>query len=77
MMARASRRVTCNNAAHAATGGRRAAIREGPSTIQAQEPGARTDALVNLRAAAAHFDPEKLFEGDDEGPEHSGNFESS
>ena len=26
--------------------------------------GARTDALMALQAAAAHFDPDKLFEGD-------------
>ena len=30
------------------------------------QPGARTDALMALQAAAAHLDPDRLFEGDDE-----------
>ena len=69
MMANASNRVFCNNAAHADLVS--AALRylkaiEDP----ALGPGARTDALMSLQAAAAHFDPDKLFEGDDDGPEH-------
>ena len=32
-------------------------------------PGTRADAQMSLQAAAAHLDPDKLFEGDD-GPEH-------
>ena len=43
MMANASQRVFCNNAAHA---------------------GLVDAALMALQAAAAHFDPDKLFEGE-------------
>ena len=67
MMARASQRVFCNNAAHADLV---AAALSYIKTIDdpALQPGARTDALVALQAAAAHFDPDKLFE-DEQGPE--------
>ena len=69
MMANAAQRVFCNNAAHA--GLVSATLRylkaiDGP----ALGPGARTDALMALQDAAAHFDPDRLFEGDDDGPEH-------
>ena len=67
MMARASRRVFCNNAAHADLVD--AALRYLKAIDDpALGPGARADALMDLQAAAAHFDPDKLFEGDD-GPE--------
>ena len=68
MMANASQRVFCNNASHGALVD--AALRY-LKTIDdpALGPGARTDALMALQAAAAHLDPDKLFEGDD-GPEH-------
>ena len=63
MMARASQRVFCSNAAHADVV--RAALRyvkviDDP----ALGPGARTDALMELQAAVAPFDPDNLFEGD-------------
>ena len=65
---RESERVFCNNAAHAEL--LDAALRylkaiEDP----ALGPGARANARMNLQAAAAHLDPDKLFE-DDDGPEH-------
>ena len=59
MMANASQRVFCNNAAL-----RYLKDIDDP----ALGPGARTDALMALQAAAAHLDPDKLFE-DDDGPE--------
>ena len=67
-MLRESERVFCNNAAHAEL--LDAALRylkaiEDP----ALGPGARADAQMSLQAAAAHLDPDKLFE-DDDGPEH-------
>ena len=67
MMARASQWVFCNNAAHADLV---AAALTYIKTIDdpALQSGARTDALVALQAAAAHFDPDKLFE-DEQGPE--------
>ena len=63
MMAGASQRVFCSNAAHADVV--RAALRyvkviDDP----ALGPGARTDALMELQAAVAPFDPDNLFEGD-------------
>ena len=65
MTANASKRVFCNNAAHAglvdAALGYLKAIDD-----PALGPGARTDALMALQAAAAHLDPDRLFEGDDE-----------
>ena len=65
MMANASQRVFCNNAAHAAL------VDAALGYLKAIDdpalgPGTRTDALMDLQAAAAHFDPDKLF--DDEGP---------
>ena len=70
MMARASQRVFCNNAAHAALVS--AALRYLKAIDDpALGPGARTDALMALQAAAAHFDPDKLFE-DADGPEPQG-----
>ncbi len=63
MMARASERVFCSNAAHAEVVD--AALRYLKAIDDpALGPGARTDALMALQAAAAHFDPDKLFEGD-------------
>ena len=68
MMANASQRVFCNNAAHADLVS--AALRYLKAIDDpALGPGARADALMALQAAAAHFDPDKLFEGDDDGPE--------
>ena len=68
MMANASRRVFCNNAAHA--GLVDAALRYLKAIDDpALGPGARADALMALQAEAARFDPGKLFEGDDDGPE--------
>ena len=67
MMARASQRVFCNNAAHADLVS--AALRYLKAIDDpALQPGARTDALMALQAAAAHFDPDKLFDDDEEGP---------
>ena len=67
MMARASQRVFCNNAAHADLVD--ASLRYLKAIDDpALGPGARADALMDLQVAAAHFDPDKLFEGDD-GPE--------
>ena len=67
MMARASERVFCNNAAHADLVD--AALRYLKAIDDpALGPGARTDALMSLQAAAAHFDPDKLFDDDEEGP---------
>ena len=63
MMARASERVFCSNAAHAEVVD--AALRYLKAIDDlALGPGARTDVLMALQAAAAHFDPDKLFEGD-------------
>ena len=70
MMANASKRVFCNNAAHA--GLVDATLRYLKDIDDpAMGPGARADALMALQAPAAHFDPDKLFEGDD-GPEPPG-----
>ena len=74
MMANASQRVFCNNDAHSELV--RAALHylrviDDP----ALDPGARTDALVELQGAAAPFDPDRLFD-DDEEP-GSGGFEFS
>ena len=67
MMANASQRVFCNNAAHADLVD--AALRYLKAIDDpALGPGARTDALMALQCAAAHFDPDKLFE-DEHGPE--------
>ena len=67
MIANASQRVFCNNAAHAALVS--GALRYLKAIDDpALGPGARADALMALQAAAAHLDPDKLFEGDD-GPE--------
>ena len=64
MMARGSQRVFCNNAAHVELVD--AALRYLKAIDDpALGPGARTDALMDLQAAAASFDPDKLFEGDD------------
>ena len=65
MMANASQRVFCNNAAHAAL------VDAALGYLKAIDdpalgPGARADALMALHAAAANFDPDRLF--DDEGP---------
>ena len=70
MMARASQRVFCNNAAHA--GLVDAALRyvraiDDPDLT----PGARTAALMDLQATLAPLDPDKLFE-DADGPEPQG-----
>ena len=60
MMANASQRVFCNNAAHADLVS--AALRYIKAIDDpALQPGARTDALMELQAAAAPFDPDKLF----------------
>ena len=69
MMAGASERVFCNNAAHAELVD--AALRY-LKVIDDLElgPGARADALMALQAAAAHFDPDKLFDEPGPGPEH-------
>ena len=63
MMARASRRVFCSNAAHADVV--KAALRY-VKVIDDPDlgPGARTDALMELQAAVAPFDADNLFEGD-------------
>ena len=67
MMARASERVFCNNAAHADLVS--ASLRYLKSIEDpALGPGARTDALMALQAAASHFDPDKLFGDDGQGP---------
>ena len=67
MMARASERVFCNNAAHADLVD--AALRYLKAIDDpALGPGARTDALMALQAVAAHFDPDRLFDDDEEGP---------
>ena len=69
MMANASQRVFCNNAAHANLVN--AALRYLKAIDDpALGPGARTDALMALQAAAAHFDPDKLFDEPGPGPEH-------
>ena len=68
MMARASERVFCSNAAHADVV--KAALRY-VKVIDDPDlgPGARTDALMALQAAAAHFDPDKLFTEAGTGPD--------
>ena len=68
MMARASERVFCNNAAH--TDVVKAALRY-LKVIDDLElgPGARTDALTALRAAVEPFDPDNLFTEAGTGPE--------
>ena len=74
MMANASQRVFCNNGAHSEL------VRAALHYLRAIDdpalgPGARTDALMELQAAAAPFDPDTLFDDDDEpGP---GDFELS
>ena len=60
MMARASRRVFCSNDAHAD------AVKAALRLVRAYDdpalgPGARTDALMELQAAVAPFDPDNLF----------------
>ena len=65
MMAGGSHLVFCNNAAHDEL--LDASLRylkdiEDP----ALGPGARADALMALQAAAAHFDPDKLFGEEEE-----------
>ena len=70
MMANASKRVFCNNAAHTALVD---AVLRYLKDIDdpALGPGARADALMALQAAAAHFDPDRLFGDTDEpGPPH-------
>ena len=68
MTARASQRVFCNNDAHADVV--KAALR----LVRAYDdpelgPGARTDALMELQAAVAPFDPDNLFTEAGTGPE--------
>ena len=68
MMARASERVFCSNAAHADVV--KAALRyvkviDDP----ALGPGARTDALMELQAAVAPLDSDNLFTEAGTGPE--------
>ena len=68
MMARASERVFCNNAAHADVV--KAALRYVRAIDDpALGPGARTDALMALQAAVEPFDPDRLFDDDEPGPE--------
>ena len=68
MMANASQRVFCNNAAHARLVD--AALRYLKAIDDpALGPGARTAALMALQAAAAHFDPDNLFTEAGTGPE--------
>ena len=67
MMARASERVFSSNAAHADVV--KAALR----LVRAYDdpalgPGARTDALMELQAAVAPFDPDNLFTEAGTGP---------
>ena len=68
MMARASQRVFCNNAAHADVV--KAALRY-VKVIDDPDlgPGARTDALMELQAAVAPLDPDNLFTEAGTGPE--------
>ena len=74
MMARASQRVFCNNAAHVDVG--KAALHYVKAIDDpALQPGARTDALMELKAAVTPFDPDRLFD-DEQGPEPH-DFESS
>ena len=69
MMARASQRVFCNNAAHAEVV--KAALRYVRAIDDpALGPGARTDALMALQAAVEPFDPDKLFTEAGTGPQH-------
>ena len=69
MMARASERVFCSNAAHADLVN--AALRY-LKVIDDLElgPSARTDALMALQAAVKPFDPDKLFDEPGPGPQH-------
>ena len=68
MMARASERVFCSNAAHADVV--KAALRY-VKVIDDPDlgPGARTDALMEIQAAVAPFDPDNLFTEAGTGPE--------
>ena len=69
MMAGASHRVFCNNDAHADLVN--AALRYVKAIDDPElQPGARTDALMELQAAVAHFDPDRLFA--EPGPEPQG-----
>ena len=68
MMARASQRVFCNNAAHAdvvdaALGYFRAV--DNPKA----HAGEAVDALARLRRSVEAFDPDRLFDDDEPGPE--------
>ena len=68
MMARASERVFCNNAAHADLV--RAALHYVRAIDDpALQPGARTDVLMALQAAVEPFDPDKLFDEPGSGPQ--------
>ena len=68
LMARAAERAFCNNATHAAMVA--AALRYVKAIDDpALGPGERADAQAALRAVTAHFDPDKLFEGDNDRPE--------
>ena len=68
MMARASQRVFCNNAAPADVV--KAALRYMRAIDDpALGPGARTDALMELQAAVAPFDPDNLLTEAGTGPE--------
>ena len=69
MMAGASQRVFCNDSAHA--GLVDAALRYLKAIDDPElQPGARTDALMELQAAVAPFDPDRLFA--EPGPEPQG-----
>ena len=69
MMARASERVFCSNAAHADVVKAALRLRQGAYDDPALGPGARTDALMELQAAVAPFDPDNLFTEAGTGPE--------
>ena len=65
MMAKASERVFCNNDSHAEL------VRAALDYVRAVDdpalgPDAGTDALVRLRNAVAPFDPDTLFDDDEE-----------
>ena len=66
MMARASERVFCSNAAHAEVVDAALGYFRAVDNPKAHGPGARTvDALMALQAAAVEaFDPDRLFDGD-------------
>ena len=71
MMAGASQRVFCNNDTHANVVN--AALRYVKAIDDPElQPGARTDALMELRAAIAPFDPDNLFNEAETGPEPQG-----